>query len=140
MVGQFLWKLKCSTKTNFFKDLLNSSKIGPILVESDDGIEVVNKIFTNLLNNINITRYSWSTYLRAVFAERFNLSIRDLLKIPVFERRDANWIDVLPIITKQKNNSKHSSTEKKPTEASSKKDEKYVFEKLFDRKKIKTEI
>ena len=37
----------------------------------------------------------------AVFAEKFNRSVRDLPEKPVFEEGDANWIDVIPIITKQ---------------------------------------
>ena len=40
----------------------------------------------------------------AVFAEKFNRTIRDLLKKTVFEKGDGNWIDVLPTITKQYNN------------------------------------
>ena len=34
----------------------------------------------------------------AVFAERFNHTIRDLLKRVVFEKGDGNWIDVLSTI------------------------------------------
>ena len=41
--------------------------------------------------------------LGASFADYscFNRTIRDLLRNPVFEKSDSNWIDVLPIITKQ---------------------------------------
>ena len=65
-------------------------------------------------------------------------TIRDLLKKIVFERGDANWIDILPTITKQYNNRKHSSTKLTPIQASLKKNEGYVYKKLLDkRKKIK---
>ena len=65
-----------------FENILKTSKRKPNLIESDDGSEFVNKIFTNLLNNNNIKRYSRKTSLGAVFAERFNRTIRDLLKKP----------------------------------------------------------
>ena len=49
------------------------------------------------------------TSLGAVFAERFHRTIRDLLKRPVFEKNDSNWIDELSLITKQYNNKIHFS-------------------------------
>ena len=76
-------------------------------------------------------------FLNNVFAERFNKTIRDLLK-PVFEKGDDNWIDVLPTITKQYNNRIHSSTKLTPFQGSSKKNEGFVYKNILDkRKKIK---
>ena len=64
--------------------------------------------------------------------------IRDLLKKIVFEHGDANWIDVLPTITKQYNNRVHSSTKLTPIQSSLKKNEGFVYNNLLDkRKKIK---
>ena len=74
----------------------------------------------------------------AVFAERYNLTIRNLLKRPVFEKGDGKWIDIIPKITKQYNNRVHSSTMLTPIRASLKKNEGYVYKNLLDkRKKIK---
>ena len=58
-----------------------------------------------------------NTTLGAVFAEKFNRTIRDLLEKVVFERGDANWIEVLPTIRKQKNINIHSSIKLHPVEA-----------------------
>ena len=95
--------------------------------------------FENLLNNKNIKKNSGSTSLAAVFAECFNRTIRDLLKRPVFEKRDGNWIDVLPITTKQNNNNRiHSSTELTPIQPSLQKNVGFVYKNLLDnRKKLK---
>ena len=112
-----------------------SSKRQPELIEPDDGSEFVNIIFTNLINTKKIQRYSRNTALRAVFAERFNRTIRDLLKKPVFEKADGKWIDVLPTITKQYNNRIHSSTKLTPIQASLKKNEGYVYKMLLDKRK-----
>ena len=108
------------------------------MIETDDGSKFVNKPFTNLLNTKKIKRYSRNTALKAVFAERFNRTIRDLLKKPVFEKSDGKWIDVLPTITKQYNNRIHSSIKLTPIEASLKKNDGYVYNNLLDkRRKIK---
>ena len=81
---------------------------------------------------------SRNTDLRAVFAERFNRTIRDLLKRPVFEKRANNWHDILPTITKQHINRVHSSTKLTPIQASLKKNEGYVYKNLLDkREKVK---
>ena len=45
--------------------------------------------------------YSGNSSFAAVFAERFNSTIRDLLKKIVFEQGDAKWFDLLPKKTKQ---------------------------------------
>ena len=121
-----------------FENILTSSKRKPNLIESDRGKEFYNNIFQDFLNKNNIKLYSRNTSLGAVFAERFNRTIRDLLKKIVFENGDANWIDVLQTITKQYNNRVHTSTKLTPTQASLKKNEGYVYKNLLDkRKKIK---
>ena len=74
----------------------------------------------------------------AVFAERLNRSIRDLLKRPVFETSNGIWIDVLRTLTKQYSTRAHTSTKLSPKDASLKKNERFVHQNLTDkRKKIK---
>ena len=129
------------TIKDFFENILISSKRKPNLIETDRGKEFYNNIFQDFLNKNNIKHYSRNTYLGAVFAERFNKSIKDLLKRPVFEKGDGNWIDVLPTITKQYNNRVHSSTKLSPKDASLKKKEGFVYKNLLDkRKKSKTKV
>ena len=120
-------------------NILLSSKRKPNLIESDRGKEFYNNIFQDFLNKNNIKLFSRNSSFGAVFAERFNRTIRDLLKKVVFEKRDANWIDVLPTITKQYNNGVHSPTKLTPIQASLKKNEGLVYRNLLDkRKKIHT--
>ena len=121
-----------------FENILISSKRQPNLIESDRDKEFYNNSFQDFLNKNNIKLYSRNSSYGAVFAERFNRTIRDLLKKIVFEQGDAKWIDVLPTITKQYNNRIHSSTKLTPIQASLKKNECYVYKNLLDkRKKIK---
>ena len=122
------------TKKDSFENILINSKRKPNLIESDRGKEFYNNIFHDFLNKNNIKLYSRNSSYGAVFAERFNRTIRDILKKTVFEQGDGKWIDVLPIITKQYNNRTHSSTTLTPIQASVKKNEGYVYKNLLDKR------
>ena len=142
--SKFGWTIPLKNKNaqtirDSFENILISSKRKPNLIETDRGKEFYNNIFQDFLNKNDIKLYSRNTSLGAVFAERFNRTIRDLLKKVVFERGDANWIDVLPAIRKQYNNRIHSSTKLTPIQANLKKNESFVYKNLLDkRNKIKT--
>ena len=114
-----------------FENNLISSKRKPSLIESDRGKEFYNNIFQDFLNKNNIKLYSRNSSYGAVFAERFNRTIRDLLKNIVFKQGDAKWIDVLHKLTKQYNNRIHSSTKLTPSPASLKKRTKVMFTKTY---------
>ena len=89
-----------------FENILISSKRKPNVIATDRGKAFYNNIFQDFLNKNNIKLYSRNSSFGSVFAERFNRTIRDLLKRPVFEKGESNCIDVLPVITKQRNNIK----------------------------------
>ena len=72
-----------------FENILIGSKRSPNLIESDRGREFYNNIFQDFLNKNNIKLYSRNSSYGAVFAEKFNRTIRDLLKKIVFEQGDA---------------------------------------------------
>ena len=138
--SKFGWTIPLKNKNaitikDSFENILTNSKRKPNLIESDRGKEFYNNIFEDCLNKNNIKLYSRNSSYGAVFAERFNRAIRDLLKKIVFEQGDANWIDVLQTITKQYNNKVHSSTKLTPIQASLKKNEGYVYKKLLDKRK-----
>ena len=138
--SKFGWTIPLKNKNaqtlkDSFENILITSKRKPNLIETDRGKEFYNNIFQDFLNKNNIKLYSRNSSYGAVFAERFNRTIRDLLKKIVFENGDANWIDVLQTITKQYNNKVHSSTKLTPIQASLKKNEGYVYKKLLDKRK-----
>ena len=138
--SKFGWTVALKNKNaltikDSFRNILISSKRSPNLIETDRGKEFYNNIFQDFLNKNNIKLYSRNTSLGAVFAKRFNRTIRDILKRPVFENGDGNWIDVLPTITKQYNNRIHSSTKLTPIQASLRKNEENVYKNLLDKRK-----
>ena len=74
------------TIKNSFENILINSKRKPNLIETDRGKNFYNNIFQYFLNKNDIKLYSRNSSLGAVFADRFNRTIRDLLKKPVFEK------------------------------------------------------
>ena len=112
-----------------------SSKRKPNLIENDRGKEFYNKIFQEFLNKNSIKLYSRNSAYGSVFAENFNRTIRDLLKRPVFEKCDSDWIDVLPTILKQNINRVHTSTKLSPKGASLEKNEGFLYNNLLDKRK-----
>ena len=141
--SKFGWTVPLKNKNaqtikDSFENILISSKRKPNLIGTDRGKEFYNKIFQEFLNKNNIKLYSRNSSYGAVFAERFNRTIRDLLKKIVFEQGDAEWIDILSTITEQYNNRRHTSTKLSPKDASLKKNEGFVYKNLLDkRKKVK---
>ena len=138
--SKFGWTVPIKNKNaltikDSFENILISSKRKPNLIETDRGREFYNNIFQEFLNKNNINLYSRNSSYGAVFAERFNRTIRDLLKKVVFEHGDAKWIDILPTITKQYNNRIHSSTKLTPIQASLKKNEGFVYKNSLDKRK-----
>ena len=138
--SKFGWTIPLKNKNaqrikDSFENILISSKRKPNLIESDRGKEFYNNIFQDFLNKNNIRLYSRNSSYGAVFAERFNRTIRNLLKKIVFEQGDAKWIDILPTITEQYNNRRHTSTKLSPKDASLKKNEGFVYKNLLDKRK-----
>ena len=117
--SKFDWTVPLKNKNaltikDSFESIIISSKKSPNLIESDRGKEFYNNIFQDFLNKNNVKHYSRNSPYGAVFAERFNRTIRDLPKKIVFEQGDAKWIDILQTITKQYNNRIHTSTKLSP--------------------------
>ena len=110
-----------------FENILINSKRKPIFLEGDRDRGFYNNIFQGFNNDNNNKLFSRKSSFGAIFADRFNRIIRDLLKRPVFEKCESNWIDILPTKTKQYNNRVHTSTKLTPIQASLKKNEGFVY-------------
>ena len=113
-ISKFGWTIPLKYKhaqsiTDSFSQIIKTSRRKPNLLETGDGKEYVNKIFNEFLNNNNIQRNSRYTDKGAVIVERYNKTIRNLLKKPVFEKGKADWLSELSSVTNQYNNTIHSS-------------------------------
>ena len=104
--SKFGWKVPLKNKNadtikDSYEKIVKSSKRSPNLLKGDRDRRFYYNIFQDFLNKNNIKLYSGYSSYGAVFAKRFNRTIRDRLKKIVFEQGYANWIDILPTITKK---------------------------------------
>ena len=120
------------TKTNEFSNILTKSKRKPLKLESDRGSEFYNSIFQNLLKSKNIHHYSRFIDKGPLIAERAIRTVRNLIKKPVFEKRNADWLSDIASVIKKYNNPIHHSTKRTPIQASKKSNEKIIFDNLKD--------
>ena len=141
--SKYLWAIPLKNKysqtiTNEFSNILSSSKRKPFKIESDRGTEFYNSIFQNFLKSKNIHHYSRYTDKGLSIAERVIRTIRNLLKKPVFLAGEASWINELPSVIRQYNNTIHHSTKMTPIQASKKSNEKEVYSNLQDDRQKQT--
>ena len=128
--SKFGWKVLLKNKIS--QTIKNFSEI--ILMSSKRKTKF-NSIFQNFSNRNHSKHFSRNSSLGAVSAERFYRTIRDLLKRPVVEKNESNWVDVWSVIAKQNFNPIHTSTKLTPIQASLKKNERYVNHNLLDKRK-----
>ena len=134
---KFGWTIPLKNKyaqsiTDAFSQIVISSKRQPNLLETDDGKDYVDKNFNEFLNKHNSKNYSKNIALGAVFAERFNRTIRICLKKPVFAKGNAHWLSELPSVNKKYNYSFHHNTKMTLIRAGKKLNENLVFDNLKD--------
>ena len=139
--SKFLWAIPLKNKysqtiTNEFSNILSTSKRKPLKLESDRGSEFYNSIFQNFLKSKNIQHYSRYTDKGPSIAERVIRTIRNLLKKPVFEKGNADWLSELPSVIKQYNNTIHHSIKMTPNQASKKSNQKLVYNNLKDNREV----
>ena len=109
-----LWAIPLKNKysttiTDEFSNILTKSKRKLLKLESDGGSEFYNSIFQIFLKSKHIHHDSRLTDKGPSIAERVIRNIRNLLKKPVFEKGNANWISELPSVAKQYDKTIHSS-------------------------------
>ena len=139
--SKYLWAIPLKNKysqtiTNEFSKILTTSNRKPLKLESDRGTEFYNGIFQNFLKSKSIHHYSRYTDKGPSIAERVIRTIRNLLKKPVFEKGNADWLSELPAVIKQYNNTFHRSIKMKPIDASKQSNQKLVYNNLKDTREI----
>ena len=140
---KYLWAIPLKKKysqtiTNDFSNILTKPKRKPLKLESDRGTEFYNSIFQNFNKDKTIKHYSRFTDKGPSIAERVIRTIRNLLKKPVFLAGEASWLNELPSVIKQYNNTIHHSTKMTANQASKKSNEKEVFSNLQDDRQKQT--
>ena len=122
---KYAWAIPLKDKsgkstTTALKSLIEKEKRKPHKIWSDRGKEFYNTTFLHYLKEQNIQIYSTHSDLKAVFVERFNRTLLDLIKEPMYIEGKGNWLNHLDAALDKYNNRVHGTTKMTPFEANKK--------------------
>ena len=121
---------KGETVVEAFKSIFKEGR-KPQYLWTDKGKEYYNKHVKELLDKNGITLYSTENEEKSSVCERWNRTIKTKMWKQFTVQGNTQYLDMLPKLVKQYNNSKHSSIKMSPTEASKKKNEGIVYFNLY---------
>ena len=118
---KYAWAIPLKDKsgkstTTAIKSLIEKTKRKPDKIWSDRGKEFYNKTFLDFLKQNEIQIYSTNSDLKAVFVERFNRTLLDLIKKPMYIEGKACWLNHLDTAMEKYNNRVHGTTKMTPFE------------------------
>ena len=120
---KYAWAIPLKDKsgkstTTAIKNLIEKEKRKPHKIWSDRGKEFYNTTFLHYLKEENFQIYSTHSDLKAVFVERFNRTLLDLIKEPMYIEGKGSWLNHLDVALQKYNNRVHGTTKMTPFEAS----------------------
>ena len=121
---------KGETVAEAFKSIFKKGR-KPQHLWVDKGKEFYNKHVKDLLEKHNVQMYSTENEEKSSVCERWNRTIKTKMWKQFTVQGDTQYLEMLPKILKQYNNTVHSSIKMSPTEASKKKNEGTVYYNLY---------
>ena len=121
---------KGETVAQAFKTIFKEGR-KPQYIWTDKGKEYYNKHVKELLDKNKITLYSTENEEKSSVCERWNRTIKTKMWKQFTVQGNTQYLDMLPKLVKQYNNTRHSSIKMTPTEASKKKNEGTVYFNLY---------
>lgn len=137
---KFVWTVPVKRKTGdevskALGTLLQHMKPLPKNLQTDMGKEFYNKQMEQLLNNYNINQYSVYSNKKASIVERANRTIKSKLWKTFNLRGSYRWLDILPKLIKDYNNTIHRTIGMKPSEVNAR-NEKHILDTVYKHPKI----
>ena len=121
---------KGETVAEAFKTILKEGR-KPQYLWTDKGKEYYNKYLKDLLEKNKVTLYSTENDEKSSVCERWNRTIKTKMWKQFTVQGNKMYLDMLPKLVEQYNNTKHSSIKMTPVEASKKKNEGVVYFNLY---------
>ena len=121
---------KGETVAKAFKTIFKEGR-KPQYLWTDKGKEYYNKHVKELLDKNKITLYSTENEEKSSVCERWNRTIKSKMWKQFTVQSNTQYLDMLPKLVKQYNNTKHSSIKMTPIEASKKINEGTVYFNLY---------
>jgi hypothetical protein len=117
--SKYVWTVPLKTKTgsevaDAFLYIFQNERRKPNKLHVDQGKEFYNKNVRDVLDKYKIDMYSTGTENKASIVERFNRTLGNKLKPMLY--RNFNWIDILPKVINNYNNTYHRTIKMKPNE------------------------
>ena len=81
----------------------------PLKLQTDKGKEFYNKHVRNLLQRETVHHFSTEQDVKAQIVERFNRTVREIIKRYMTHKRSLRYIDIIPDFLARYNNRPHSS-------------------------------
>lgn len=100
--------------TGAMESIIQEAKYAPNNLQSDQGKEFYNKHFQALMTKLNINHYSTFSTKKAAIVERVIRTLKLKLYKDFSARGSYRWVEILPIVTKRYNSTKHRTIGMKP--------------------------
>ena len=111
--GRFLAKINPKKNTTHaFKNLIEKENRKPDKIWSDRVKEFYNKTFSNFLNEKNIQISSTNSDIKVVFVERFNRTLLDIIKEPMYDEGKSCRLNHLVDALEKYNSCAHGTTKR----------------------------
>ena len=117
------------TVANAMSQIIQRSKNKIKHLQTDDGKEYFNKIFSSLMDKYNINHYSTKSEKKAAIIERFNRTLKAAMYKSFFDRGKYVWHDLLSKLIHDYNNKYHRTIGMKPISVN-KKNENLVLKRI----------
>lgn len=99
---------------NAFKRIVDQSKRCPRLLQTDQGKEFYNNMFSSYLKSLGVHHYSTYSNLKASVVERFNRTLKTMMWREFTAQGSYRWIDLLPKLLCTYNDTPHRTIGTKP--------------------------
>ena len=120
---------KGESVANAFEKIFKERK--PSFLWTDKGLEFWNSKVKELLKKKGVKLYSTENEEKSSVVKRWNRTMKEKMW-KMFDRNNSlEYLEELPKLVKDYNNTKHNSIGMTPVEASKKKNEKFVFSNLY---------
>jgi hypothetical protein len=118
--SRYAWVRALKTKSagevaNAIQEIFNSGRV-PTKVGSDNGTEFLNSTVQSIFLKYNIIHFTAEVgdHQKQGIVERFNKTLRGILSRIMASNENYNWVDVLPDVIDNYNDSIHSTIKAKP--------------------------
>lgn len=137
--SKFIWTVPIKTKTGVevtkeMSKILKPPNI-PKNLQTDDGKEFFNKHFTELMKKLKINHYSTFSGIKGAMVERVNRTLKSKMWKVFTLTGNHKWLQLLPKVTAEYNNTVHSKIKMKPADVTKRK-EKDILKSSFNKIKV----